>query len=152
VQHYEVRIKPFNLSRSFDSSNLIEFNYALNNSKARSPYIIHYYGSCLQPQVSVVVEYCMRGSLYDAMQDEFLDIAWDRVFKVPFFLPNPFKSNYCGLPVLLYQWARELTTAIQMLHTFDPPIYHRDLKSPNILVPSYITVSIFVLTLLFAVK
>ena len=59
----------------------------------------------------------MRGSLYDAMQDEFLDIAWDRVFKVPFFLPNPFKKQ-------LLRLTGSLTSVGEGTHYSDPDASH----------------------------
>ncbi|KAL6078190.1 Ankyrin repeat-containing protein [Balamuthia mandrillaris] len=81
-------------------------------SKVSSPYILRFYGSCLEPQVCIVVDYCSRGSLYDVLQDETMDITWGRCFK----------------------WAHEMVLAIQALHNNDPPIFHRDLKTPNLLL------------------
>jgi len=83
-------------------------------STVKSPYIIPFYGSCLEPQVTIVVAYCSHGSLYMAMEDETLDIGWDLMFK----------------------WASQMLIAIKTLHSSDPPIYHRDLKTPNLLLNS----------------
>lgn len=34
----------------------------------------------------------------------------------------------------LWQWLREIAMGIQQLHSHNPPIYHRDLKTLNLLV------------------
>eukprot|EP01087_Luapelamoeba_hula_P015649 TRINITY_DN4699_c0_g2_i1.p1 TRINITY_DN4699_c0_g2~~TRINITY_DN4699_c0_g2_i1.p1 ORF type:complete len:411 (+),score=75.33 TRINITY_DN4699_c0_g2_i1:378-1610(+) len=83
-------------------------------SKVSSPYIVPFVGACLEPQVSIVVSYCSHGCLSSAMEDDTFNIGWDLVFK----------------------WASQMVQAILTLHSFNPPIFHRDLKSPNLLLNS----------------
>jgi hypothetical protein len=72
------------------------------DSKARSPYILYFYGSCVEPQVCIVVEYCMRGSLYEVMSEETFNLTWERSLRVypsPSHLhPRLHCSLSCGLP------------------------------------------------------
>lgn len=62
----------------------------------------------------MVMEYCARGSLHDVLKLPKYDreITWEKVFK----------------------FAREMTEGMKALHTLTPPIYHRDMKSLNLLV------------------
>lgn len=148
------------------------------DSKARSPYILYFYGSCVEPQVCIVVEYCMRGSLYEVMSEETFNLTWERSLRVPSSPSHLHTFNFTSVaqffivPVIVctFQWAKELAMAINYLHKcaaapppvyqftacaprlacltpthiglsarvctcrFDPPVFHRDLKSPNLLV------------------
>ena len=74
-----------------------------------------------------------------AMEDETLDIGWDLAFKVFSIslqkISGP-KINCLSSP---FKWASQMMVAIITLHSFDPPIYHRDLKSPNLLVRTFKT-------------
>eukprot|EP01089_Gocevia_fonbrunei_P001148 TRINITY_DN11080_c0_g1_i1.p1 TRINITY_DN11080_c0_g1~~TRINITY_DN11080_c0_g1_i1.p1 ORF type:complete len:488 (-),score=85.50 TRINITY_DN11080_c0_g1_i1:65-1480(-) len=83
-------------------------------NKVHSPYVLHFYGSCVEPRVCIVVEYCSRGSLYHVLLDPKHNVSWERVFK----------------------WSKEMVTGLAALHSCDPPVYHRDLKSLNLLVDS----------------
>jgi len=58
------------------------------------------------------MEFCSRGSLYHVLQSDKYDIGWDKTFR----------------------FALETVKGIECLHTWDPPIVHRDLKSLNLLV------------------
>jgi serine/threonine protein kinase len=83
----------------------------------RHPNVILFMGLCPEPPC-VVTEYCSRGSLYDLLRSARDD------------------------PVLAQQlnWPRRLGLAMDSakgmlyLHSHKPPIIHRDLKSPNLLV------------------
>jgi len=55
----------------------------------------------------MVMEFCERGSLYDVLQDENVEIGWDRSF----------------------QMLEEIVQGLQALHSHSPPIMHRDLKT-----------------------
>lgn len=94
-------------------------------SNARSPYILYFHGSCTEPQVCIVMEYCMRGSLYDVMWEETFNITWERALRVH-----------------TLKWAKELVMGIEYLHKFDPPIYHRDIKSANLLLDNDWTIKV----------
>ena len=45
-------------------------------SKVHSPFIVKFYGACLEPRVTIVTEYCSRGSLFDLMQDKTYRFQW----------------------------------------------------------------------------
>jgi hypothetical protein len=83
----------------------------------RHPNVILFMGVCPDPP-AVVTEYCSRGSLYDLLRAAR------------------------GAPALARQldWPRRLGVALDAakgmlyLHSHKPPIVHRDLKSPNLLV------------------
>jgi serine/threonine protein kinase len=107
--------------KEMDAKQLRDFeNECEIMSKARSPYILYFYGSCVEPQVCIVVEYCMRGSLYEVMSEETFNLTWERSLR----------------------WAKELAMAINYLHKFDPPVFHRDLKSPNLLLDNDWTIKV----------
>jgi serine/threonine protein kinase len=79
--------------------------------EVKSPYMIQLYGVSLRP-LSMIMEYCSRGSLYHVLNDKTLDIGWER-----------------GLG-----FALNMAQGINVLHTWKIPIVHRDLKSLNLLV------------------
>jgi serine/threonine protein kinase len=62
----------------------------------------------------MVMEYCEHGSLFDVMHDNNEVFTWNRIL----------------------QWFMEATKGVEVLHNWDPPLVHRDLKSLNLLVDS----------------
>jgi len=84
----------------------------LTMSAVVSKRIVKIFGACLEPKICMVMEFCERGSLYDILKDEKIKLCWDHIFK----------------------FAIEIADGINCLHTWIPKIYHRDLKSLNILV------------------
>jgi len=78
----------------------------------RHPNIVHFYGACLEPKLSLVMEFCERDTLFDVMNNANNDIGWESVFR----------------------WAAQYTRAMVFLHNFKPQVLHRDFKSLNILV------------------
>jgi len=109
-QQKEVAVKILTHS---DSENLLdEFNKELSILvRINSPYTVKFYGATVFPYLSLVMEYCEKGSLHDYLKTSE-DLAWDLVLE--------FSSNMAG--------------GIKDLHGHSPPIIHRDLKSLNILV------------------
>ncbi|GAM18909.1 hypothetical protein SAMD00019534_020840 [Acytostelium subglobosum LB1] len=81
-------------------------------SAIRSKYVVHFYGAVVEPRPSMVMEHCAKGSLYHVMNNDRLDIGWEKLFK----------------------FATEMVRGIECLHGWNPQIVHRDLKSLNLLV------------------
>ena len=81
-------------------------------SAVHDPGIVYFYGASFKPKLCMVMEYCARGSLYHVLKEESLDLSWERAL----------------------QMAKESTGGLNALHTNDPQILHRDLKSLNLLV------------------
>jgi serine/threonine protein kinase len=87
-----------------------EFRVALN---VNSPYIVRFYGATLKDRLCLVMEFCERGSLFSVLsKDKELVLTWDLVFSM----------------------LDETVSGIAALHSFDPAILHRDLKTLNVLV------------------
>ena len=60
----------------------------------------------------MVMEFCGNGSLYDVLNKKDLEFGWDKFFK----------------------FALEVCKGVQILHSNEPTILHRDLKTLNFLV------------------
>ncbi|KAL0036873.1 hypothetical protein WJX77_003215 [Trebouxia sp. C0004] len=86
----------------------------------RHPNVVMFMGLCLHP-VCIVIEFCPRGSLSDVIQKAASDGAFAQQL----------------------QWPKRLSMALDaakgmlQLHSHKPPILHRDLKSPNLLVDKH---------------
>jgi alpha-tubulin suppressor-like RCC1 family protein len=89
------------------------------------PNVVHLLGFCISPPC-MAVEYCPRGSLYDVLEQACTDpesakrLSWIRRLNM----------------------AKQTSAGLLHLHTRVPPILHRDVKSPNILVAADFTVKI----------
>jgi ankyrin repeat protein len=103
----------------------------------RSPYLVQFYAASLEPQLCMVIEYCAKGSLFHVM------------IRPPVPPPEPAKlaesaiaasSTIEAIDTGLLDWrwffdiAMDAVRGIDVLHNWQPPIVHRDLKSLNLLV------------------
>jgi len=108
----KVAVKVF---RAVDSEDLEEFKKEfLIMSIINSPNIIHFFGACLEPKICMVMEYCRRGSLTKVLKDTSINIDWEQGLK----------------------FAIDMATGMETLHNWSPPIFHRDMKSANLLLNS----------------
>ncbi|CAF3106843.1 unnamed protein product [Rotaria sp. Silwood2] len=79
----------------------------------RSPHIVNFYGACIETDnFALVMEYMSLGSLYKMLHDDNVDLVWALRFSI----------------------ALQTAKCINCLHTFQPSILHRDIKSANFLL------------------
>lgn len=89
-------------------------------ASVRHPNVISYLGVCAEP-ACIVTEYCSKGSLTDVLR----------------------RGRISTSHAAALDWSRRLNMAMDAakgmlhLHLCDPPIIHRDLKSPNLLVDKH---------------
>jgi hypothetical protein len=77
------------------------------------PYLVFFYGVIIEPKyLSIIMEYCSGGDLYDLLKNKKIDLPWKLRKKI-----------------LL-----QIAIGMNFLHSHEPPIIHRDLKSLNILL------------------
>eukprot|EP00002_Diphylleia_rotans_P028911 TRINITY_DN5847_c0_g1_i1.p1 TRINITY_DN5847_c0_g1~~TRINITY_DN5847_c0_g1_i1.p1 ORF type:complete len:2350 (+),score=427.40 TRINITY_DN5847_c0_g1_i1:170-7219(+) len=109
----DVAIKRINIEK-IDASSLTEFQSEVSIMvELRHPNIVLYMAACLEPgRLCIVSELMSRGSLLDNLIDE--QILMDMQMKM----------------MILSDAAK----GMQYLHLSKPPILHRDLKSPNLLL------------------
>jgi serine/threonine protein kinase len=88
----------------------------------RHPNVVLFLGICIESP-SLITEYCARGSLYEVIQ------RWTQGKEVANWLRR--------LGMIL-----DAAKGMQYLHSCNPPIIHRDLKSPNLLVDKNYNVKI----------
>lgn len=81
-------------------------------SKLRHPNVVQFLGACLSPEIMLVTEYASRGSLFGLLQNKNNQISWGQAVRI----------------------SLDIAKGILYLHTRNPPIVHRDIKSLNILV------------------
>lgn len=95
------------------------------NCKLRHPNIVLFMGICIQPtKVAIVTELMSRGNVRDLLirevNGELSPLAWN----------------------LRQQWALDVARGMAYLHSLNPPIIHRDLKTTNLLVDRGMNVKI----------
>lgn len=72
----------------------------------QNPYIVRFYGACLEPKLALVMEFAEHDTLFDVMNNDHFDIGWESVFR----------------------WCIQFTKAMLCLHNFKPQVLHRDFK------------------------
>eukprot|EP01087_Luapelamoeba_hula_P007953 TRINITY_DN1967_c0_g1_i1.p1 TRINITY_DN1967_c0_g1~~TRINITY_DN1967_c0_g1_i1.p1 ORF type:complete len:883 (+),score=141.90 TRINITY_DN1967_c0_g1_i1:59-2707(+) len=82
--------------------------------RLRHPNVVLFMGTCKTEigELCIVTEFMPRGNLHDVLATETIEISWDLTLKM----------------------ATDIAQGMNYLHTFSPPIIHRDLKSHNLLV------------------
>jgi len=102
------------LNQNLDEKTRREFEEeVVLMSTFHSSYIVGLYGACFkQPNMCMVMEYLSSGSLNNLLYDATQEISWER----------------------RWGYAREASIGMTYLHTRNPPVLHRDLKSKNLLI------------------
>jgi len=103
-------------------------------AKLRHPHISLFMGYSLSPYHAIITEFYSNASLWDALRKE----------------PAPAKkpAEQFLTPDNAWPWsmieriAYEMACGMGFLHSCSPPIFHRDLKSQNILLDKYFQVKI----------
>ena len=79
----------------------------------RHPNIVLFMGACTEmPNLSIILEYCGNGSLWDVLRNHSTPLPWYLRCKI----------------------ALDIARGVNYLHYFPTPVLHRDLKSLNILL------------------
>lgn len=90
--------------------------------KLRHPNIVQLLAASFTPDYQLILEYCEVGCLYDVLEL----VRTEGPSAVPWF--NEERQH---------EMAMDVCRGLSYLHTRDPPIIHRDLKSHNVLITSY---------------
>ncbi|KAM3137799.1 hypothetical protein pb186bvf_010042 [Paramecium bursaria] len=108
-----VAVKMFKIE-GMNESHIRDFLSECHAMEAlRHPNIVLFLGACTKPpNLAIVLEYCSRGSLWQVIQNHEIHLTWE----------DKRKMALDGARGVLY------------LHSFNPPILHRDLKSLNLLL------------------
>ncbi|PRP77325.1 ankyrin repeat-containing protein [Planoprotostelium fungivorum] len=107
----EVAIKV--LERDGVVTKLEEFKHEFKVMSAiRGDTIVRFFGASIEPKPSFVMEYCSRGSVYDLLRDSKVLFGWDEMIRFSY----------------------QMVQAIHLLHSNNPQILHRDIKTMNFLV------------------
>ncbi|XP_030446236.2 LOW QUALITY PROTEIN: serine/threonine-protein kinase-like protein At1g28390 [Syzygium oleosum] len=108
-----------NLNLIFNDGNNSNASPAENEveilSRVHSPRLVNLIGFCddvSDGQLHLVVEYMPNGSLYDLLHRSSRPPGWTRRIR----------------------FALQVAKAVQCLHSADPPVIHRDIKSSNVLI------------------
>ncbi|GLT97276.1 hypothetical protein SLE2022_148490 [Rubroshorea leprosula] len=109
----EVAVKKF-LDQDFSGDALVQFKSEVEIMlRLRHPNVVLFMGAVTRsPHLSILIEFLPRGSLYKLLHR-----------------PNPQLDERRRMRMAL-----DVAKGMNYLHTSHPPIVHRDLKSPNLLV------------------
>ena len=119
----EVAIKTYFRSQDLSNSDTLrDFESEVQVlTTIRHPNVLQFFGCVVSgPGLSIVTEFMHRGSLFGILGDQKVEIDPRRRLKM----------------------ALDIANGMNCLHNSDPPIVHRDLKSPNLLVSRDWTVKV----------
>ena len=96
-----------------DELNFTQEAAILNKlNSLNSPNIVRFYGLTRNPVPSLVMEYCTRHNLSHVLDLEGKEISWEKVFSFMY----------------------DILRGVECMHNSNPSIFHRDLKTMNLLV------------------
>jgi len=76
--------------------------------------LVHLYGFSVGTQMGLVMDWCQEGNLYEFLHNDKKELDWKLRLRI----------------------SLDIATGMNYLHSLNPPLLHRDLKSPNILLLS----------------
>lgn len=107
----EVAVKV--MKQRLSDKQLLDFEFEFDIMRdMKSKYNVYFFGACLNPNLSLVMEYCEQGSLFLRLNDLSQRFRWSRLLRV----------------------ALDVCKGVHNLHSWEPQVVHRDLKSHNLLV------------------
>ena len=106
-------VKKFKID-SITESNIRDFLSECHAMEAlRHPNIVMFLGACTKPpNFCIILEFCHRGSLWSLLQNHEISLSWEERRKI----------------------ALDAAKGVHYLHSCNPPVLHRDLKSLNLLL------------------
>ncbi|KAL6047965.1 Serine/threonine protein kinase, catalytic domain containing protein, variant 2 [Balamuthia mandrillaris] len=109
----DVAVKKF-IKQKLSEKRMLEFRAEMAFlSELHHPNIVLFIGACVRrPHLCIVTEYMKKGSLKDILRDKATQLPWNLRMKM----------------------ARSIALGLHYLHSLEPIIIHRDLKSSNLLV------------------
>eukprot|EP01087_Luapelamoeba_hula_P014010 TRINITY_DN4045_c1_g1_i2.p1 TRINITY_DN4045_c1_g1~~TRINITY_DN4045_c1_g1_i2.p1 ORF type:complete len:1175 (+),score=133.84 TRINITY_DN4045_c1_g1_i2:590-4114(+) len=109
----DVAVKRF-MKQQLSERHLLDFRAEVAFlSEMHHPNIVLFIGACMrQPNLCIVTEYVKQGSLKDVLMNKSIKLPWQTRMKI----------------------AKGAALGVYYLHSLDPVILHRDLKSSNILI------------------
>eukprot|EP01114_Cavostelium_apophysatum_P003603 TRINITY_DN1359_c0_g4_i1.p1 TRINITY_DN1359_c0_g4~~TRINITY_DN1359_c0_g4_i1.p1 ORF type:complete len:965 (+),score=241.91 TRINITY_DN1359_c0_g4_i1:2400-5294(+) len=88
-------------------------------SSVSSPHLVTFFGACVQTgdRLSMIMEFCPNESLHNYLKHvedstKLLPLTWSQIVK----------------------WLLQTVKGVNVLHSMDPPLLHRDIKSLNLLL------------------
>ncbi|KAH3757001.1 Phagocytosis 2 [Pelomyxa schiedti] len=108
-------------STCLDGKVLEEFKkeFAILRS-TNHPNLVSFYGACVESRLCMVMEMCHRGTLVHLMSEPDVTFTWN----------------------LVIDFSHQAFSGLKFLHTREPAIMHRDLKSLNLLVTKKLIVKL----------
>jgi len=112
----DVAVKKFIKQTAMDETTLLGFRAEVAFlSQLHHPNIVLFIGACLKtPNLCVVTEYLKNGSLKDMLADKSVPMKWKTKMRI----------------------GHSAALGLHYLHSLEPVILHRDLKSSNLMMES----------------
>lgn len=111
----DVAVKVIRLQGCEPHSAVSQFKLEIDTiSRLRHRHVLQFYGACIQPSCLFMVTELMDTDLFSALREQGSKYTW---------------AGEYGREVML-----GIASGLHHLHSRRPPIVHRDIKSPNILV------------------